>query len=91
MTPFKFSISQWLGTGIELLTPLLLIAAIFTFSVALWPVGIIHVPLAQISLYDGIAVASSVLTSALGLTGLYLVAIEQISRSHVKLRDGAPD
>lgn len=91
MTSSKFSISKWLGIDFELLTPLLLIAAIFAFSVNLWPVGILHVPLAQIPLYDGIAAAASVFGSALGLTGLYLLAIEQISRSREKLRDRGPN
>ena len=80
MTSSNFSISKWLGISFEVLTPLILIAAICAFGVGLWPAGILHVPLAQIPLYAGIAAAGSILMSALGLTGLYLVAVEQVSR-----------
>lgn len=80
MASSNFSISRWLSISFELLTPMLLIAAIFAFSVDLWPAGIFDIPLAQIPLYEGIAAAGSAFASALGLMGLYLLAIEQISR-----------
>jgi len=82
MTTSKFSVSDWLGISFELLTQLLLISAIFAFSVGLWPADILGTPLAQIPLYAGIAAAGSVFASALGLIGLYLVAVEQVSRVH---------
>jgi len=88
MTTSNFSISDWLGVSFEVLTPLILIAALLAFGVGLWPAGILHVPLAQIPLYAGIAVAGSILMTVLGLTGLYLLAVEQFSRMREALRRG---
>lgn len=81
MTRLKSSISNWFGFSLELLLQLMLIIAIFIFGVMCWPDGIFEIPLAQIPLIAAIAAATSLLTSALGLSGLYFVVAELRSRS----------
>ncbi len=86
MTTRNFSISKWLGISFEFLTQLMLVTAIFTFGAISWPDGIFEAPLAQIPLSAAIAAAPSVFAFALGLSGLYFLAVvEPFSRSYEQL------
>ena len=89
MTNSNFSISKWLGFSLEFLAQLMLVTAIFMFGVISWPDGIFEAPLAQMPLSAAIAAGTSLLAFAVGLSGLYLVAVEAFSRSCEQLRSRA--
>ena len=86
MTILKFTISKWPGFCLELLTQLMLVIAILILGVICWPHGILDAPLAQIPLIAAIAAATSLFTSALGLSCLHFGVVELYSRSFEQRR-----
>ena len=75
----------WVGAGVSLVWQLAFVAGSFALAGWVWPSGLLETPLARLTLSYVVRAPVSVAFLSVGITGLYLVAVEPFVRGYGEL------
>ena len=76
---------EWASIGVALLWQLACLVIFFALASWLWPAGLLETPLSALTFGVVVRAVVSVLFLSIGITSLYLVAVEPFLRGYAEL------
>jgi hypothetical protein len=77
--------SKWAGIGIAIAWQTAFVGGCFVMAVWMWPAGLLETPLSELTLGPIVRAVVSVAFLSVGVTSLYLAAVEPFVRGYAEL------